>query len=892
MSTPKRLIVCLDGTWNRQDSSTNVLHHFNLVHQGLDPDTGWCQEKYYHPGVGTNSLDSITGGGFGFGLEENVRDAYNWLVANYCDSDSDNPDEIFVFGFSRGAYTARSLVGFIGECGLLRRGAPITVNELWEAYCVLGRVREKRTSIWERFFPKEPAPVRAITALATDPWTAAKYGAAPWLAEDPNPVEELLIRWSRRVKITYLGLYDTVGAIGWDALAIPGLTSRLALHNNMRPTTIIQQCRHALAIDEHRSSFNHTPFMSFIGLGTADSEGVRGFDDHPTFLNQDRSADADKVKWERSRAMWQRKIEQRWFVGAHSNVGGGYDANRLAELPLQWIFEGATKLNLNVESVSWDPPPTPDNQRPRDSFAEFAAPFWTKIFRAKRNYRVIDPDPIRNASPIEEGNYRIGFSLESINEVVDESVFAYWEKAKEMPPNLYAYAQRRGIETQAQPVHCWPGTRLSDFVAVILWATLAAAGLASVCQLIGLTITSEWHRWAAYTAAFILPFIDLSESRINFKRAMGAGSPGRQAFLDSIYWTRSVGFVLFLFGLINSVYYLGELGWHWNTLALVNVAKFYWPVPVLAAAALIVASKASKESWIALFLGPLAIFGAAAVDWLLFRLGGALFQAQIVSAVPVSSSVLFTAGLLLVLQLSLVYVWRAFLWLAEPMAQAHLDSVTKLQRCFTPKQVAACLNRWRNLLICCWQEDDPVTGPAARRMREIVRAALWRDIVGFIPVYAGFLTFGLWFGAYHTKLPALQFLKLPGSGFELWWLVPVATALADYLEDACHLRYLSLDEKGAHPSVLLTLFSSAVSVVKSAGFFGALVCTLAGIVAGTFEAASDLTDWRAKFAILMSSALLIPILLFVAGLLMQLASKPTKTQSGGIKKMSKAVGAD
>jgi hypothetical protein len=244
------------------------------------------------------------------------------------------------------------------------------------------------------------------------------------------------------------------------------------------------------------------------------------------------------------------------------------------------------------------------------------------------------------------------------------------------------------------------------------------------------------------------------------------------------------------------------------------------------------------------------------------------------------------------LQLSLIYFWRAFLWLAEPMAEAHLDSVTKLQRCLTPKQVAACLNRWRNLLICCWQEDDPVTGPAARRMREIVRAALWRDIVGFIPVYTGFLMFGLRFGAYHTNLPVLQFLKLPGSGFELWWLIPVATAVADYVEDACHLRYLSLDERGAHPSLLLTLFSSIMTAIKAVGFFGALLCTLIAIVAGTFEAAADLTDWRAKFAILMSTALLIPALLFVVGLLMQLASRPAKTQSGGIKNMSKAVGAD
>src|SRR5947207_9253703 len=123
----QRLIVCLDGTWNLQDSSTNVLHHFNVVHEGATA-TGVVQRKYYHRGVGTGVLDSITGGGFGLGLEQNVRDAYNWLVANYCDRDPHlPPDEIYIFGFSRGAYTARSLVGFIGQCGLLHRGAPITV---------------------------------------------------------------------------------------------------------------------------------------------------------------------------------------------------------------------------------------------------------------------------------------------------------------------------------------------------------------------------------------------------------------------------------------------------------------------------------------------------------------------------------------------------------------------------------------------------------------------------------------------------------------------------------------------------------------------------------------------------------------------------------------------
>src|ERR1051326_3198868 len=247
----QRLIVCLDGTWNLQDSSTNVLHHFNVVHEGPTV-SGVVQRRYYHRGVGTGVLDGVTGGGFGFGLEQNVRDAYNWLVQHYCDGGNGvPPDEIFVFGFSRGAYTARSLVGFISQCGLLRRGAPVTVKQLWQDYCLLGRQREQRRSVWERLVWKPEPRVGPFHKLDR--------------AHDLTPNEQLLMRWSRRVNITYLGIYDTVGAIGWDALAIPGLTSKLAMHNNMRATTIIQNCRHALAIDEHRSSFNHTPIVAFVG---------------------------------------------------------------------------------------------------------------------------------------------------------------------------------------------------------------------------------------------------------------------------------------------------------------------------------------------------------------------------------------------------------------------------------------------------------------------------------------------------------------------------------------------------------------------------------------------------------------------------------------------------
>jgi uncharacterized protein (DUF2235 family) len=338
MSPQQRLVVCLDGTWNRQDSSTNVLHHFNLVHQGPVPGTEIVQKKYYHPGVGTGLLDSITGGGFGAGLEANVRDAYNWLIAHFCDWDNTHaPDEIYIFGFSRGAYTARSLVGFIGQCGLLLRGAPLTVEQLWSDYCILGRQKEQRKSIWEKILGSEVSRVRSYTDLQK----VLKEGGKI------KPEEQLLLKWSRRVPIHYLGVYDTVGAIGWDALAIPGLTSKFALHNNVRPTTLIRSCRHALAVDEHRSSFNHTPFIAYL---SEDSDELT------------RAEGPGKHSIEDNRAMWRRKIAQRWFIGAHSNIGGGYPSNLLAQVPFLWLMEGAIDCGLQAEA-----PATPGGLTPQST---------------------------------------------------------------------------------------------------------------------------------------------------------------------------------------------------------------------------------------------------------------------------------------------------------------------------------------------------------------------------------------------------------------------------------------------------------------------------------------------------------------------------------------------
>jgi uncharacterized protein (DUF2235 family) len=118
----KRLALFLDGTWNEVDSNTNVWR-MKLLCAPASTD-GKPQLTYYEIGV-----NGLVGGSTGKGLDANIRKAYEWLVENYNDG-----DEIFIFGFSRGAYTARSLAGLIANFGILKPGSPIGVGQLFSRY--------------------------------------------------------------------------------------------------------------------------------------------------------------------------------------------------------------------------------------------------------------------------------------------------------------------------------------------------------------------------------------------------------------------------------------------------------------------------------------------------------------------------------------------------------------------------------------------------------------------------------------------------------------------------------------------------------------------------------------------------------------------------------------
>ena len=124
--TKQRLILLFDGTWDDPENQTNVFRMAQRIHEY---DGRVEQRFFYHPGVGSGKFERFMGGIFGYGLSKNLLEGYEWLAKRYSDE-----DEIWIFGFSRGAYTARSLVGLIQKCGLLRIVTPSLLDKAEHLY--------------------------------------------------------------------------------------------------------------------------------------------------------------------------------------------------------------------------------------------------------------------------------------------------------------------------------------------------------------------------------------------------------------------------------------------------------------------------------------------------------------------------------------------------------------------------------------------------------------------------------------------------------------------------------------------------------------------------------------------------------------------------------------
>jgi uncharacterized protein (DUF2235 family) len=220
---PTRLVLCCDGTWNSADQAevktpegpelcvTNVLKiACRLKKHGSD---GMRQTVYYDQGVGTgNALDRVVGGAIGEGLEANIYDSYRFLIANY-----EPGDEIFLFGFSRGAYTARSIAGMIRRCGILKR-------EHVRMY-------------------KQAQAIYRTTREAADPRAVAFRKEAAVEADTP---------------VRCVGVWDTVGSLGIPLRAFEMRNKKQFEFLDTRLSRAVKFAFHALAVDERRHPFAPT----------------------------------------------------------------------------------------------------------------------------------------------------------------------------------------------------------------------------------------------------------------------------------------------------------------------------------------------------------------------------------------------------------------------------------------------------------------------------------------------------------------------------------------------------------------------------------------------------------------------------------------------------------
>jgi len=350
----KRLVVCCDGTWNVPDKmDRGQVCPSNIAKMALavapDAPDGIAQPIYYGAGVGTGLWDRVRGGMFGRGLSQHVQDAYRFIVEQY-----DPGDDIFLFGFSRGAYTARSTAGLLRNSGILKREH---VGKIGAAYKLYRRRDD---------------------------------------ASRPNAVEARLFRkafaWEARV--AFIGVWDTVGALGIP-VGIPWLpttwlhfVNRRWEFHDVQLSKYVDHAYQAVAIDERRPQFE------------------------PTLWAQQPDADGQRM-------------EQVWFAGVHSNIGGGYRDSGLSDISFLWMKDRAEACGL-----AFDPAYVAANVKPnplgelRDSKVGLYEPL---------------PEAIRPIGEQERGNESVHRSAVERKERSVDPTYG--------PPNLRRYLERDGTVT-------------------------------------------------------------------------------------------------------------------------------------------------------------------------------------------------------------------------------------------------------------------------------------------------------------------------------------------------------------------------------------------------------------------------------------------------------------
>lgn len=303
MGQSKNIVVLSDGTANQ----VTVYSHTNLVRlaRRLDKTTSIDRRQvmFYDPGLGTESapgaltlvgkvVTKFLGLTFGYGLSKNLADAYAFLMKNY-----EPGDRIYIFGFSRGAYTARALTGLLGRVGLLERGCESLIPYAIKYY-------HKSDDHQLNFFKKRFSRTYAL-----------KWRDVISEIKDTHPADKAS---NGVIPVHFLGVWDTVKSVGilrWQ-VALPD--------TDWLPNMI--NGRHAVAIDEKRSQYQ------------------------PVHWDSDTNEDHEAQK-ERRKSNFQtclhHDVDTKWFPGVHADVGGGYGLPAKLEKEL-------VKIKMRLKELDWD----------------------------------------------------------------------------------------------------------------------------------------------------------------------------------------------------------------------------------------------------------------------------------------------------------------------------------------------------------------------------------------------------------------------------------------------------------------------------------------------------------------------------------------------------------
>ena len=258
----KNIVILSDGTGQEggKGQNTNVYKLFNMIE-----DRTPHQIAFYDRGLGTG-FRKLSGSAFGVGISKNIRECYEFLFENY-----QAGDKVFLFGFSRGAFTVRSLSGFVNLFGILPKSRHELIKQAYKIYMMDDRA--KREVVAKEFLSRHH---------------------------------------TMKCPIEFIGVWDTVGALGIPFKALDLVNPfKHGFHDTQLARNVVYGC-HALAINDERRTF------------------------HPTL-------------WDERDDFTKQRVEQVWFIGMHTDVGGGYAEQGLSDIALEWMVKKATATRRGLK---------------------------------------------------------------------------------------------------------------------------------------------------------------------------------------------------------------------------------------------------------------------------------------------------------------------------------------------------------------------------------------------------------------------------------------------------------------------------------------------------------------------------------------------------------------